>query len=172
VFGEAALPGVSAAARAQAIGAAASVAARRNTDLFSMTLILSDWSWRCTDNPAQRDQIPWVAFVTSNGGFTSMAKTRLMGCQNLPGGDQSHLKVCQDSDFAARGCNVATYQPMQMRQSGCFKVCDQFTKFRVHQDSPGRGCAFTQATQPVEAGHDSRPGCDVKRLGVRRKGVG
>jgi hypothetical protein len=53
-----------------------------------------------------------------------MAKTRLMGCQNLPGGDQSHLELCQDSDFAARGCNVATYQPMQMRQSGCFKVGD------------------------------------------------
>jgi hypothetical protein len=62
-----------------------------------------------------------------------MAETWLMGCQNLSGGDQSHLEVAQGSDIAARGCNVATYQPMKLRQSGRFKVRDQFAKFRVHQ---------------------------------------
>jgi hypothetical protein len=67
-----------------------------------------------------------------------MAEARLMGCQNLPGGEQSHLQVGQGADIAARGCKVATYQPMKLRQSGRLKVRDQFTKFRIHQDSPRR----------------------------------
>ena len=67
-----------------------------------------------------------------------MAEPRLIGRQNFPGANQSHLEVGQRSDIAARGCKVATYQPMKLRQSGRLKVHDQFTKFRIHQDSPRR----------------------------------
>ena len=67
-----------------------------------------------------------------------MAEPRLIGPQNFPGANQSHLEVGQRSDIAARGCKVATYQPMKLRQSGRLKVRDQFTKFRIHHDSPRR----------------------------------
>ena len=62
-----------------------------------------------------------------------MAETRLMGGQNLSDGGQSRLDVGQATDIVATGCKVATHQPVQLRQSGRFKIRNELTKFRVHQ---------------------------------------
>jgi hypothetical protein len=70
-----------------------------------------------------------------------MAETRLMGGENLSDGGQSSLEVGQAADIAATGCKVATHQPVQLRQSGRFKIRYEFMKFRVHQILQGLTCS-------------------------------